>query len=528
MSDSFGSNGDGSRSNDEDKVRVVPREEIDLREKASTPSQRRPWASMKRLTSDESGERHDDVVARFPSSTPTSRTTPFLRPLRSVSTVDDLDEIDLRDVPSDDAPSEESHPSAQTRVATAPTQRHEGSSSRTTSASLPHWTEPATGEVPHVFAELSDDALDPSAEWSLDDLNDATGLSHDAATAEPTMQTQDDVSSTGSEAGVGESDKKAENGESGENGAHSEHSARRWFAKHARRSQGEAVATEVPISEHVAPTAEQFQKSSLMTRVLTGMITAALAVVAFINGPTWVLVLALVVTVGAAIEFFDATRSAGFRPATALGLLGVTGLVAGAYARGEVAIPVVLSLTLIFSFLWFIAGVGKASPTANVAVTMLGVMWVGLCGAFAALLLRAPNNWGVPILAAVALVVAAYDTAAYIGGTIMGRRKLAPHVSPGKTVEGLVIASAVAVAVGLIIVPFFNPWSIAQGLALGVLVAVMAPIGDLAESVIKRDLGLKDMGRILPGHGGILDRFDAFLLMLPVTYYLVITLDMLG
>lgn len=280
------------------------------------------------------------------------------------------------------------------------------------------------------------------------------------------------------------------------------------------------------IDPAAAPSAEQFQKSSLATRVVTGLLAAAIAVVAFANGPTWLMGIVFVVAFGAAVEFYDATRSAGFRPATALGILGVLGVVGGAWARGEIAIPAVLSLTLFFGFLWFILGIGKASPTANLGVTLLGVVWVGVLTSFGALLLRAPDNRGVAFLGAAALLVVTYDTIAYLVGSAVGKRKLAPKISPSKTVEGLLGATVATLLMGLVVLPFVHPWGVFDGLVLAAVLCVVAPLGDLAESIVKRDLGVKDMGRILPGHGGILDRFDAILLALPVTYYVVIILGL--
>jgi phosphatidate cytidylyltransferase len=124
-----------------------------------------------------------------------------------------------------------------------------------------------------------------------------------------------------------------------------------------------------------------------------------------------------------------------------------------------------------------------------------------------------------PIIATVA-----YDVGAYAVGSQFGRRPLAPSISPNKTVEGLIGGALGSVAITTLvvgIVPRIHPWNIGRAFWLGVVVAIAAPLGDLCESMVKRDLGVKDMGALLPGHGGVLDRIDALLFALPAAYYLL-------
>ena len=104
----------------------------------------------------------------------------------------------------------------------------------------------------------------------------------------------------------------------------------------------------------------------------------------------------------------------------------------------------------------------------------------------------------------------------------MGRTPLLPRISPNKTVEGLVGGGITAIVLGAMVGAVLHPWAdfgIGAGIVLGILVAITAPLGDLVESMIKRDLGVKDLGSFLPGHGGFLDRFDAILFVLPVAFY---------
>jgi len=183
----------------------------------------------------------------------------------------------------------------------------------------------------------------------------------------------------------------------------------------------------------------------------------------------------------------------------------------------------VSAVVVAFTLFWYLAKVVHARPMVNAAVTVFGFAYIGILGGFAGLLLVFPD--GIGMIAGLVLCVMAYDIAGYFVGSRMGRRPLMPDISPNKTVEGLVGGMIASVVVGLVIGVIFNlhPWnSVSNGFLLGLVVAIFAPLGDLVESMLKRDLGLKDFGTILPGHGGVLDRFDAILLCLPAVYYLVV------
>jgi phosphatidate cytidylyltransferase len=159
----------------------------------------------------------------------------------------------------------------------------------------------------------------------------------------------------------------------------------------------------------------------------------------------------------------------------------------------------------------------------NVAVTVLGFFYVAFLGSFAVVLLRLPN--GVGILLGAILATAAYDTGAYFVGAWTGKTPLMPHISPGKTVEGLVGGTFAALVVSLVIVARIHPWDGGRAFWLALVVSVAAPLGDLCESMLKRDLGVKDMGALVRGHGGVLDRIDALLFVIPAVFYLTRVLN---
>jgi phosphatidate cytidylyltransferase len=227
----------------------------------------------------------------------------------------------------------------------------------------------------------------------------------------------------------------------------------------------------------------------------------------------------LVVVVLAAAEFFNGVRKAGFQPATLLGIAAAGCIVAAGYRNGEVGQSLVLFMTVVFGLLWYLLGVSEDRPVLNLSITVLGVLYVGLLGSYAALLLRQPD--GVGLLLGAVIPTVAYDVGGFVVGRNAGRSPLT-SISPNKTVEGTVGGLISAVVVGAIIgASRLDPWgSLKDGIILGFVVFVAALIGDLCESLMKRDLGVKDMGDVLPGHGGVLDRFDGMLFALPAVYYL--------
>lgn len=258
------------------------------------------------------------------------------------------------------------------------------------------------------------------------------------------------------------------------------------------------------------------KKSDLKVRILTGGSLAIVAGTLAYLGSTALFGLLLVLVIVAQGEFYLAVRKAGHRPATALGLVGGVSLLIAAFRRGESAVPVVLFLTLALAFVWHAWGRSKEKALGDLAVTILGVVYVPLLASFAAAALSRHDGRAVVLTTIGAAAV--YDICAYAGGRKWGRQPLAPKISPGKTREGALFASAGVIVASAALAPLVGPWNIAEAAVLGALVCIVAPLGDLFESVMKRDLGLKDMGAILPGHGGVLDRIDAILFCVPASY----------
>jgi CDP-diglyceride synthetase len=273
-----------------------------------------------------------------------------------------------------------------------------------------------------------------------------------------------------------------------------------------------------------APASPAPAKRNPIVATVTGLATGFAVLAFFWAGPPVVLALVTVVLVVAAAECYQALRRARYRPAVLVGLLGVVAVALAGYWKGPQAVPIVGAALVIATLCWYVFGLTKRAPVANFAATVMGWAWVGLSGGFATLLLDPqvfPHRHGVAYLLGAIVATVAYDVGGYAFGSWIGSRPLAPSVSPNKTLEGLAGGCFAAVAVSVAVVSRMHPWTIAHSLELGLVVAVFAPLGDLAESMIKRDIGVKDMGTLLPAHGGMLDRVDSLLFVLPATYCLV-------
>ena len=213
-------------------------------------------------------------------------------------------------------------------------------------------------------------------------------------------------------------------------------------------------------------------------------------------------------------ELYWMTRT--LRPVVLAGYLGALGALLGASLGGADWALAGLMSTLLLTFV-----IKGGLSTVSVSVTVLGVTWIGL-GLAHALLLRDIDEHGVLAVYTVLLAVWAGDAAAYFVGRLVGRHKLAPTVSPGKSWEGLIAGTVATVAVTFIAVYDQSFLTIEESLVLGVVIAIVAPLGDLFESALKRDADVKDSGRLLGGHGGVLDRIDALLFAWVAAYYVIV------
>jgi len=239
-------------------------------------------------------------------------------------------------------------------------------------------------------------------------------------------------------------------------------------------------------------------------------------------------VLATLLVVWAQGELFGVMVKHRHQPATAVGLATGALIMAGAYYHGQVAILAMFALGVVATLLWYMAvpASHRKNVAQNIGLTLLSISWIPVLGSFLVLILIRPD--GKDLVITVVALTFIFDTVAFLSGSVFGgqwiRRGLAPDTSPKKSVEGLLMATAAVALAGAALVPaFVNTF---QGkridaLLLSLVIALAATFGDLAESLIKRDLQIKDMGAVLPGHGGVLDRIDSLLFVAPAAYLLL-------
>ncbi|MGO9560048.1 MAG: phosphatidate cytidylyltransferase [Acidimicrobiales bacterium] len=293
------------------------------------------------------------------------------------------------------------------------------------------------------------------------------------------------------------------------------------------RFAGRAVTTDVPDEVVEPPTQEvspPHRGRNPIVATVTGLAVGLFTLLCFYAGPITALALSCVVLLLAAAEFFQTLRRVRYQPATLLGLVAAPGFAIAAYLKGPEAVPILFAIGTIATICWYLAGVTRRAVVANISVSLLGIAWIAGLGCFSGLLLDPtafPLRHGVAYLLGAAVVTVAYDVGGYAFGSWIGQHKLAPSISPNKTWEGLIGGSLSALIIAMAVVSHLHPWDFGRAAALGVIVAVVAPVGDLVESMIKRDMNVKDMGTLLPAHGGVLDRVDALLFVLPATYILV-------
>ncbi|NHZ70650.1 MAG: hypothetical protein GWP18_03320, partial [Proteobacteria bacterium] len=255
------------------------------------------------------------------------------------------------------------------------------------------------------------------------------------------------------------------------------------------------------------------RSGDLIARVITAVVLILALGASLVWQPALVAFAVAVFVIGAG-EFYTSLVRSDRKPIALFGFIGIIGASLGAFAWGALAIPVAFFMAATLLLLFYAVVPGKADPMGNLALTISVMVWVGL-GSFAMLI--ADSDSYRPLVLGVVVTVAAMDIVQYFAGRALGRTPLAPWVSPKKTVEGLVAGVVVALGIGAGL-HFVEPFELTSGLALGLGVAVLAPIGDLAMSAAKRSLGLKDMGSVLPGHGGFLDRIDGLLFVIPAAW----------
>jgi phosphatidate cytidylyltransferase len=244
----------------------------------------------------------------------------------------------------------------------------------------------------------------------------------------------------------------------------------------------------------------------------------------FIWRPAFLAVLVAAILV-AVVELTRALGAGRFNPPLVPLLVGALVMEGLAWTRGPTGLVVGFLLTALAVVLWRL-GHGPMGYLADAASGVLVALYVPLLAGFAVLLL-VPDDGAVRVLAFIATVIAS-DVGGYAAGVLIGKHPMAPTISPKKSWEGMAgsVVTCMLVATPIIALALDGPWW--GGVVFGAALAASSTIGDLAESLIKRDLGIKDMGNLLPGHGGIMDRLDSLLPSAAVAYLLLSVLAPVG
>ena len=269
------------------------------------------------------------------------------------------------------------------------------------------------------------------------------------------------------------------------------------------------------------------QKKNKVLRVVTGVIASIIAMTAIVLGSIPLYILLLIIIVTCSKEFVRILRHKGFHPSLSIILCSAIVFATLTFFHRFDMVPSMLTLTIMTSFL-IVLFKGRQPYIVNVATTTLGALYCGWLPCHLLLIRQIgmdrvsafefSPSIGLSLLMFVFLAVALTDVGAYYFGINFGKHKLAEVVSPKKTVEGAIGGALCAVLVSILGV-FYAELSYFQAIFGGLIVTLSAQLGDLSESLIKRDAGVKDSSHLLPGHGGMLDRFDGYIFALPVAYY---------
>lgn len=261
--------------------------------------------------------------------------------------------------------------------------------------------------------------------------------------------------------------------------------------------------------------------SETIKRVVVAIPWIVLAIVIVIaGGPLFAAVIAVFGCLGLR-EFF--VMASSHRPMQWVAYLGLAGMVAAAYFGTAFNVLMLMAVPFLLLFIFAANRDDRQNITASMAVTAFGLFWIGIPMVHAVLLRDLPDH-GAALLVDVLVGTFVADTGAYAVGRLFGTHRLAPKLSPNKTIEGL-IGGIVIGMLGVWCAGLYQDWlSGYDALILGAAVATMAPVGDLFESMIKRDLGKKDTGTLFGPHGGLLDRLDAVFFTVVVGYYVSIAL----
>jgi phosphatidate cytidylyltransferase len=260
--------------------------------------------------------------------------------------------------------------------------------------------------------------------------------------------------------------------------------------------------------------------SNWLSRIIVAVAGVPVVLGAVYLGGWWMFSLALIAALIGLHEYWLLARP--LAPLAPAGYVGAVLALVGAEVGGIGWAVGGLFTTFLLAFVLKAISEARAAATIAISGTLMGAVWIGGGLSFLILIRELPDHGRLAAIT-VLLAVWAGDTFAYAGGRLLGRHKMAPNTSPGKTWEGFVVGTAATIFVAFVALYRADFLTIGESVALGVALAIAAPIGDLFESLLKRDMAVKDTGRLLGGHGGMLDRIDALLFAAPAAYFVILT-----
>lgn len=285
--------------------------------------------------------------------------------------------------------------------------------------------------------------------------------------------------------------------------------------KHQENTADERVAGSLP-SQQARSGAEK-----LLTRTTSGIVYVLITLVALALGSFATTVLVAAEAWLCCSEYFRICRMGGRMPNEYIGLAAAILLPLAAYVDGLLTMTIVIYILLIAVMIWFV--ITPRASLSDVAVTVFGPLYTSLSFSSLVLVRVEVGGWeGAVLVLGIMASIWLNDAAAYLVGSALGRHKLAPSISPNKTWEGCVGGIVVSVLIWVLLEVFFVPdLGLPLAFITGIVVGVASVVGDLFESRLKRGVGVKDSGNVMPGHGGLLDRSDSMLLGALAAYFML-------
>jgi len=263
---------------------------------------------------------------------------------------------------------------------------------------------------------------------------------------------------------------------------------------------------------------------SFATRSLIAVIFGPLIILAALYGSFYWLTFVIIVAVASVIEFCHLSENKGAKPKALTAAIFTFAIITSLYFYADFKLVPLLILALVF-ILFSELYQPQGSPILNSAVSLMGILYYGLLFGSFVLIRQLPTRYGLDDgpagLWIVMIILATWicDTAAYVVGSYFGKHKLIERISPNKTIEGTVAGFLFAILTAYLShIWFIKGLSLTDSLIIGAVVGSFGQYGDLFESMFKRDAGVKDSSNIIPGHGGIMDRFDSLSLSAPIIY----------